>query len=110
MFNRFLIEGPRGAVLHTGDLRAESWFLTSLTRNPFLQPYITDGEEDLCVVIARGDRQGSLTKTLNAIYFGYCVPAEGIYGPHKGDDSQRYRDICPRMLMVDDRATRSKAW
>ncbi|KAF9461155.1 beta-lactamase-like protein [Collybia nuda] len=36
----FLIEGARGAVLHTGDFRAEPWFLDSLTRNPYLQPYL----------------------------------------------------------------------
>lgn len=67
-FNRFLVEGPRGTILHTGDLRAEPWFLTSLSRNPVLQPYIPDTEENLRVLIARGDLQGSLTKTLNAIY------------------------------------------
>ncbi|KAK7035771.1 DNA cross-link repair 1A protein [Favolaschia claudopus] len=36
----FLIEGDRGAVLHTGDFRAEPWFLESITHNPFLQPYL----------------------------------------------------------------------
>ncbi|KAF9442259.1 hypothetical protein P691DRAFT_779488 [Macrolepiota fuliginosa MF-IS2] len=36
----YLIEGPKGAVLHTGDFRAEPWFLESLSRNPFLQPYL----------------------------------------------------------------------
>ncbi|OJA18082.1 hypothetical protein AZE42_09062 [Rhizopogon vesiculosus] len=79
----FLIEGPRGTVLHTGDLRAEPWFLTSLTRNPFLQPYIPDGEEDLRVVIARGDRQGSLTKTLNAIYLDTACLLRGSMVPTK---------------------------
>ncbi|KAJ7740689.1 hypothetical protein DFH07DRAFT_838776 [Mycena maculata] len=39
----FLIEGPRGAVLHTGDLRAEPWFLDALTHNPFLQLYFAGG-------------------------------------------------------------------
>jgi hypothetical protein len=38
---RFLIEGELGAVLHTGDFRAESWFLESLKRNPFLESYLT---------------------------------------------------------------------
>ncbi|EIW74524.1 hypothetical protein CONPUDRAFT_169911 [Coniophora puteana RWD-64-598 SS2] len=38
----FLIDGPRGAVLHTSDLRAEPWFVNSLTRNPMLQPFIAD--------------------------------------------------------------------
>ncbi|KAF8886293.1 beta-lactamase-like protein [Infundibulicybe gibba] len=35
----FLVEGNRGAILHTGDFRAEPWFLESLTQNPFLQTY-----------------------------------------------------------------------
>ncbi|KZT27102.1 hypothetical protein NEOLEDRAFT_1131086 [Neolentinus lepideus HHB14362 ss-1] len=35
----FLIEGSKGNVLHTGDFRAEPWFIESLTRNPFLQRY-----------------------------------------------------------------------
>ncbi|PPQ91676.1 hypothetical protein CVT25_012889 [Psilocybe cyanescens] len=37
----FLVEGERGAVLHTGDFRAEPWFLESITRNPILQPYLS---------------------------------------------------------------------
>ncbi|EGN93896.1 hypothetical protein SERLA73DRAFT_78273 [Serpula lacrymans var. lacrymans S7.3] len=36
----FLIQGDKGAILHTGDFRAEPWFLDTLSRNPFLQPYI----------------------------------------------------------------------
>ncbi|KZP10395.1 hypothetical protein FIBSPDRAFT_963112 [Athelia psychrophila] len=36
----FLIEGDQGAVLHTGDFRAEPRFLESVMHNPFLQPYL----------------------------------------------------------------------
>ncbi|KAI0715641.1 beta-lactamase-like protein [Cerioporus squamosus] len=36
----FLVEGAKGAVLHTGDLRAEPWFLEALKRNPHIQQYI----------------------------------------------------------------------
>ncbi|KIJ41706.1 hypothetical protein M422DRAFT_255324 [Sphaerobolus stellatus SS14] len=36
----FLVEGPLGNILHTGDLRAETCFLETLTRNPCLQKYI----------------------------------------------------------------------
>ncbi|TFK50772.1 hypothetical protein OE88DRAFT_1659830 [Heliocybe sulcata] len=39
----FLIEGPKGNILHTGDLRAESWFIESLIRNPFIQRYVDPG-------------------------------------------------------------------
>lgn len=37
---RFLVEGPEGAVLHTGDVRADALFLQSLARNPLVQRYI----------------------------------------------------------------------
>ncbi|KAJ2917067.1 hypothetical protein MD484_g3337, partial [Candolleomyces efflorescens] len=61
----FLIEGDKGAVLHTGDLRAEPWFLDSISRNPFLQPYLFS------------DRPGKLNKTLEAIYLDTaCVMSE----------------------------------
>ncbi|KAH9891831.1 hypothetical protein C8Q73DRAFT_763234 [Cubamyces lactineus] len=36
----FLVEGAKGAVLHTGDLRAEPWFIDSLRHNPFIQKYL----------------------------------------------------------------------
>lgn len=39
-FRRFLIEGAQGAVLHTGDFRAEPCFRDSISRNPFLQRYL----------------------------------------------------------------------
>ncbi|KAJ9476563.1 hypothetical protein PHBOTO_000223 [Pseudozyma hubeiensis] len=36
----FLIQGAQGAVLHTGDMRAEEWWCEALTRNTSLSPYI----------------------------------------------------------------------
>ncbi|KAJ1587267.1 hypothetical protein NDA15_003834 [Ustilago hordei] len=36
----FLIQGSEGAVLHTGDMRAERWWCDALTRNPYLSPYL----------------------------------------------------------------------
>lgn len=63
---RYLIEGPRGTVLHTGDFRAEPWFLQSVMRNPFLQPYLAPksvfDDNDL------PDSSPRLSKTLEAIY------------------------------------------
>lgn len=81
--NRFLIEGPRGTVLHTGDVRAEHWLLKSLARNPFLQPYIPDTEEDLRVLIARNSQTASLTKTLNVIYLDTACMLREILVPTK---------------------------
>jgi hypothetical protein len=35
----FLIEGDGKAVLYTGDIRAETWWINSLVQNPVLIPY-----------------------------------------------------------------------
>ncbi|KAL4785350.1 hypothetical protein BJX76DRAFT_184488 [Aspergillus varians] len=35
----FLIEGGGKAILYTGDIRAESWWVNGLTRNPIMIPY-----------------------------------------------------------------------
>ncbi|KAL4777005.1 hypothetical protein BDW60DRAFT_175287 [Aspergillus nidulans var. acristatus] len=35
----FLIEGDGKAILYTGDIRAESWWIDSLIRHPILIPY-----------------------------------------------------------------------
>ncbi|THV06456.1 hypothetical protein K435DRAFT_743497 [Dendrothele bispora CBS 962.96] len=60
----YLIEGSEGAVLHTGDFRAEPWFLESIKRNPFLQPYIAcdswDNSDD--------EPDKGITRSLEAIY------------------------------------------
>ena len=37
---RYLVEGAKGAVLHTGDFRAEPWFLESFRHNAFIQRYV----------------------------------------------------------------------
>lgn len=36
----FLIQGSNGAVLHTGDVRAELTWLEGLTKSPSLSPYL----------------------------------------------------------------------
>ncbi|CAE7169508.1 unnamed protein product [Rhizoctonia solani] len=42
----FLIEGKRGAILHTGDIRAEPAMVSRLARNAHIAPYIfTDGQQ-----------------------------------------------------------------
>ena len=35
----FLIEGDGKAILYTGDIRAETWWVNSLVQNPLLLPY-----------------------------------------------------------------------
>ncbi|CAL1712191.1 unnamed protein product [Somion occarium] len=64
----FLVEGEKGAVLHTGDFRAEPWFLDSLKRNPYLQQYVAP--PSLRPRHGPGSCSASrgITKTLDAIY------------------------------------------
>ncbi|KAI0362982.1 hypothetical protein BV20DRAFT_234269 [Pilatotrama ljubarskyi] len=62
----FLVEGAKGAVLHTGDLRAEPWFLESLRHNPFIQRYI-DTSDIFTPFPRRSSPTASLPK-LDAIY------------------------------------------
>ena len=35
----FLIEGEKRAILYTGDIRSETWWVNSLARNPIILPY-----------------------------------------------------------------------
>jgi hypothetical protein len=63
IYVRFLIEGSRGAVLHTGDFRGEPWFLESLARNPFLQKYLSHGIDP-----AEKQPMNPVSHTLEAIY------------------------------------------
>ncbi|KAI0040827.1 hypothetical protein FA95DRAFT_1527241, partial [Auriscalpium vulgare] len=36
----FLVEGEQGSILHTGDFRAETWWVDYMRRNKFLEPYL----------------------------------------------------------------------
>ena len=46
-----VIEGDNKAILYTGDIRSEPWFVNSLTRNPFLIKY-TSGLKSLdCIYL-----------------------------------------------------------
>jgi hypothetical protein len=56
------VEGSEGAVLHTGDFRAEPWFLESLKHNPFLQPYLAPESPN------NDEPETGVIKTLEAIY------------------------------------------
>lgn len=63
---RYLVEGPQGAVLHTGDFRAEPWFLDSLAKEPVLQKYLA---APIPQFTTRSEGTPyRLTETLEAIY------------------------------------------
>ena len=56
------MEGDKGAVLHTGDFRAERWFLDSIVKEPGLQKYLA-----VSLPYSRNPRK-LVTETLEAIY------------------------------------------
>lgn len=47
----FLIEGHERAVLYTGDVRAEPWWVNSLVRNPILIPYACGQKQLDCLYL-----------------------------------------------------------
>lgn len=40
----FLIEDEGNAILYTGDIRSEKWWINSLSRNPVLLPYVASSD------------------------------------------------------------------
>ncbi|KAH8984460.1 beta-lactamase-like protein [Lactarius akahatsu] len=84
----FLVEGSQGAVLHTGDFRAEPWFLDDIRRNPFLQSYLAPPETPGSAELGqRGSNyQGDpLFKTLDAIYLDTACLLSTTDVPTKSD-------------------------
>lgn len=64
----FLFERENTAVLYTGDVRSEPWFVNNLTRNPFLIEY-TSGMKTLdCIYL----------DTSNTGPMGFPTKAEGL--------------------------------
>lgn len=41
----FLVEGDGKAILYTGDIRSEPWWVTSLCRHPLLIPYVSSAKQ-----------------------------------------------------------------
>jgi DNA cross-link repair 1C protein len=82
-FNRFLIEGERGAVLHTGDFRAEPWFINSLIHNPYLQPYLASSSTRPVPSSPSPDPKENVMKTLDAIYLDTACMISPLVVPSK---------------------------
>src|ERR1700733_3543743 len=80
--SRYLIEGSKGAVLHTGDMRAEIPFIEELKRNKFINRYLAmDPKFDHRNLDsrARNTTEEAIFPTLEAIYLdtaGLCVDIE----------------------------------
>ncbi|ESZ99041.1 hypothetical protein SBOR_0575 [Sclerotinia borealis F-4128] len=56
----FLFERENTAILYTGDIRSEPWFVNSLTRNPFLIEY-TSGMKTLDCIYLDTSNTGPIT-------------------------------------------------
>ena len=79
LLSRFLIEGPKGAVLHTGDFRAEPWFLESLTRNPFLQQYLSSQDQEHVPSNLNQPLPAAISTTLEAIYLDTASALSNVH-------------------------------
>ncbi|OCH87963.1 hypothetical protein OBBRIDRAFT_889439 [Obba rivulosa] len=84
----YLVEGDKGAVLHTGDFRAEPWFLESLARNAFLQRYLATPPASVGTIPGSNGCGGTHTdvvQTLDAIYLDTACLLDTIDVPTKAD-------------------------
>lgn len=68
----FLIQGNHSAILYTGDIRSEQWWVNSLVRSPVLLPYTTG--------LKRLDRiyLDTTFATKDDVYRSFPSKAEGI--------------------------------
>lgn len=79
---RFLVEGDKGAVLHTGDLRAEPWFLNSLRHNPYIQRYL-DTSSASPLSNHRNSSRSTVLPKLEAIYLDTACLLNAYDVPNK---------------------------
>ncbi|KAH6643090.1 beta-lactamase-like protein [Boeremia exigua] len=68
----FLIEGNGKAVLYTGDIRAEAWWVNSIVQNPVLAPYALGLRSLDCIYL------DTTFATKHAPYKTFPSKAEGI--------------------------------
>ncbi|KAJ4375656.1 swr1 complex component [Didymella sp. IMI 355093] len=68
----FLIEGGDKAVLYTGDIRAETWWVNSIVQNPVLAPYALGLRHLDCIYL------DTTFATKRAPYRNFPSKAEGI--------------------------------
>ncbi|KAF1954490.1 hypothetical protein CC80DRAFT_566996 [Byssothecium circinans] len=68
----FLIEGDGKAILYTGDIRAETWWVNSLVQNPVLLPYTLGSRRLDCMYL------DTTFATKSKVYQNFPSKAEGI--------------------------------
>ncbi|KAI5119407.1 hypothetical protein M0805_005950 [Coniferiporia weirii] len=77
----FLIEGSKGAILHTGDFRAEPIFINTIMKNPFLKRYFAPAN----VYTSAKPGSGFMSQTLEAIYLDTACMLRTFAVPSKED-------------------------
>ncbi|ANB11410.1 hypothetical protein AWJ20_4220 [Sugiyamaella lignohabitans] len=95
----FLIEGTDGtAVLYTGDVRAEPWFVNTLTHNPHLSPYVYGYRELRCIYLDttfayRGKRDLNSDEKESSGWLEYDLYGDQVN--EQRDNHREYVDIMP---------------
>ncbi|KAK5171313.1 uncharacterized protein LTR77_004457 [Saxophila tyrrhenica] len=96
----FLIEGGGKAVLYTGDIRSEKWWVDSLTRHPALIPYAASPD-------------GGAIKTLDCIYLDTTFVVSGREDPycHFPSKAEGIRELLQKVSQYpDDTLFYVEAW
>ncbi|CAO1622073.1 unnamed protein product [Jaminaea pallidilutea] len=120
----FLVEGHRGAVLHTGDCRAEKWWLDALVRHPALQRYTsweeaiavaaTEERDDHLLVRSQAEQiDGSQTQdSLTSVSASASsLSTDGITSaPRKGNSRTGRDSLRLRNIYLDDEHITSADW
>ncbi|OJT12075.1 Protein artemis [Trametes pubescens] len=88
----FLVEGDKGAVLHTGDLRAEPWFLDSLRHNPYIQRYL-DASSTSPTSNCKNVPRSTILPKLEAIYLDTACLLNTYDVPNKADAADGLTDL-----------------
>lgn len=98
--NRFLIEGDEGAILHTGDFRAEPRFIESMTQNRFLRPYLASESNP-----SPTSSNIEMKKTLETIYLDTASLLSHVDAPSKVRKFD-YKLLHPLICLLDRNARR----
>ncbi|KAF2839351.1 hypothetical protein M501DRAFT_1016430 [Patellaria atrata CBS 101060] len=69
----FLIQDGRKAILYTGDVRSETWWVNSLVRNPILLPFALGSRRLDCIYL------DTTFATRSEYYTNFPSKAEGIH-------------------------------
>lgn len=119
----FLVEGQRGAVLHTGDCRAEKWWLEALIRNPVMQRYVSWEEAKVIATREEIDNDPMLRSQAEELEQTQSMPMSESLPSAASQISQSTttspgptsrltlnRDLRLKNIYIDDEAIASAEW